>query len=76
MTEKDPDILSLDEIERIEKLTLRWIFQAVLDFGMEASAFCYYSYTQSKDIFFLCTKKRSKIYAEGSPLPFSVLSLQ
>ena len=36
MTEKDPDNLSLDDIERIEKLTLRWIFQAVLDFGMEA----------------------------------------
>jgi len=36
MTEKDPDILSLDEIERIEKLTLRWIFQSVLDFGREA----------------------------------------
>ncbi len=34
MTEKDPDNLSLDDIERIEKLTLRWIFQAVLDFGM------------------------------------------
>ena len=33
MTEKDPDILSLNEIEEIEKLTLRWIFQAVYDFG-------------------------------------------
>ena len=28
--------LASDEIEEIEKLTLRWIFQAVLDFGMEA----------------------------------------
>ena len=29
MTEKDPDILSLDEIEEIERLTLRWmIFNA------------------------------------------------
>lgn len=36
MTEKDPDDLTLDEIEEIEKLTLRWIFQAVSDFGMEA----------------------------------------
>ena len=32
------DILSLshEEIEDIEKLTLRWVFQAVLDFGFEA----------------------------------------
>ena len=36
MTEKDPNILSLSEIEEIEKLTLRWIFQAVYDFGIEA----------------------------------------
>ena len=36
MTEKQPDDLALDEVEEIEKLTLRWIFQAVLDFGMEA----------------------------------------
>lgn len=36
MTEKDPNTLSLDEIERIEKLTLRWVFQAVCDFGMES----------------------------------------
>jgi len=36
MTEKDPEILSLDEIEEIEKLTLHWIFQAVYDFGIEA----------------------------------------
>lgn len=36
MTEKDPNILSLNEIEAIEKLTLRWIFQAVYDFGIEA----------------------------------------
>ena len=28
--------LDSDEIEEIEKLTLRWVFQAVLDFGMEA----------------------------------------
>ena len=36
MTEKDPNILSLSEIEAIEKLTLRWVFQAVYDFGIEA----------------------------------------
>ena len=36
MTEKEPGDLSLHEIEEVEKLTLRWIFQAVSDFGMEA----------------------------------------
>jgi hypothetical protein len=36
MTEKNADNLSLEEIEEIEKLTIRWIFQAILDFGMEA----------------------------------------
>ena len=50
MTEKDPDILSLDEIERIEKLTLRWIFQAVLDFGMEAHEIFLKSPDSVKDI--------------------------
>ena len=32
------DLLSLshDEIEAIEKLTLRWLVQATLDFGFEA----------------------------------------
>ena len=30
------DELSLNDIERIEKLTLRWIFQAAYDFGSEA----------------------------------------
>jgi len=30
------DNLPLDEIERIEKLTLRWIFQAAYDFGSDA----------------------------------------
>jgi len=28
--------LSLDEIEDIEKLTLRWLVQATMDFGFEA----------------------------------------
>jgi len=50
MTEKDPDILSLDEIERIEKLTLRWIFQAVLDFGIEAHEIFLKSPDSVKDI--------------------------
>lgn len=36
MTEKEPHDLAPEEIEEIEKLTLRWIFQAVSDFGMEA----------------------------------------
>jgi|GEM_PF-2905046 hypothetical protein len=31
-----PDHLSYDAIENVEKLTLRWIFQSILDFGMEA----------------------------------------
>lgn len=50
MTEKDPEILTLDEIERIEKLTLRWIFQAVLDFGMEAHEIFLKSPDSVKDI--------------------------
>ena len=36
VTEKEPHDLAPKEIEEIEKLTLRWIFQAVSDFGMEA----------------------------------------
>ena len=36
MTAKEPHELAPEEIEEIEKLTLRWIFQAVSDFGMEA----------------------------------------
>ena len=50
MTEKDPKILSLDEIEEIEKLTLRWIFQAVYDFGMEAHEIFLKSPDSVKDI--------------------------
>ena len=50
MTEKDPKILSLDEIEEIEKLTLRWIFQAVYDFGMEAHEIFLRSPDSVKDI--------------------------
>lgn len=50
MTEKDPNTLTLDEIERIEKLTLRWIFQAVYDFGMEAHEIFLKSPDSVKDI--------------------------
>jgi hypothetical protein len=50
MTEKNPIDLSLDEIEDIEKLTLRWVFQAVLDFGMEAHEIFLKSPDSVKDI--------------------------
>jgi hypothetical protein len=36
VSSKKPSTLSLREIEEVERLTLRWMFQAVLDFGMEA----------------------------------------
>jgi hypothetical protein len=50
MTEKTPIDLSLQEIEEIEKLTLRWVFQAVLDFGMEAHEIFLKSPDSVKDI--------------------------
>ena len=50
MTEKDPNILSLNEIEDIEKFTLRWIFQAVYDFGIEAYEIFLKSPDSVKDI--------------------------
>ena len=50
MAEKEPEALLLDEIERIEKLTLRWIFQAVLDFGMVAHEIFLKSPDSVKDI--------------------------
>lgn len=50
MTEKNPAELLLDEIEEIEKLTLRWIFQAVFDFGMEAHEIFLKSPDSVKDI--------------------------
>lgn len=50
MTEKQPDALMLDEIEEIEKLTLRWVFQAVSDFGMEAHEVFLNSPDNVKDI--------------------------
>ena len=42
--------LASDEIEEIEKLTLRWVFQAVLDFGMEAHEIFLRSPDNVKDI--------------------------
>ncbi|MDR2154461.1 MAG: SfiI family type II restriction endonuclease [Burkholderiaceae bacterium] len=42
--------LSLDDIERIEKLTLRWIFQAVYDFGAEAHEVFRCSVDDVKDV--------------------------
>ena len=42
--------LDSDEIEKIEKLTLRWVFQAVLDFGMEAHEVFLKSPDNVKDI--------------------------
>ena len=50
MNEKEPSNLSSDEIEEIEELTLRWIFQAVLDFGMEAHEIFLNSPDSVKDI--------------------------
>ena len=42
--------LSLDEIENIEKLTLRWLVQATLDFGFEAYNIFKYSPDNVKDV--------------------------
>ena len=50
MNEKEPLVLSLEEIEAIEKLTLRWVFKAVLDFGMEAYEIFLRSPDSVKDI--------------------------
>ena len=50
MTEKVPDTLSLSDIETIEELTSRWIFQAVYDFGMEAYEIFLNSPDSVKDI--------------------------
>jgi len=46
----DVSSLSLDEIEDIEKLTLRWLVQATLDFGFEAYDIFYYSPDNVKDV--------------------------
>ena len=50
MDEKTLSNLDSDEIEEIEKLTLRWVFQAVLDFGMEAHEVFLKSPDNVKDI--------------------------
>lgn len=42
--------LSLDEIEDIEKLTLRWLVQATVDFGFEAYDIFRYSPDNVKDV--------------------------
>ena len=42
--------LSLDEIENIEKLTLRWLVQATLDFGFDAYEIFYFSPDNVKDV--------------------------
>jgi len=50
MNEKEPLVLSLEEVEEIEKLTLRWIFRAILDFGTEAYEIFLRSPDNVKDI--------------------------
>lgn len=50
MSEKRPSTFSFEEIEEIEKLTLRWLFQAVLDFGMEAHEIFLKSPDEVKDV--------------------------
>lgn len=49
-TREDLSALSTDEIEVVEKLTLRWVFQATLDFGMEAHEIFLKSPDDVKDI--------------------------
>ena len=50
MDDKTLSNLDSEGIEEIEKLTLRWIFQAVLDFGMEAHEIFLRSPDKVKDI--------------------------
>ena len=50
MTEREIIDLTEGEIEEIEKLTLRWVFQAVSDFGMEAHEIFLNSPDKVKDI--------------------------
>ncbi|MBI3119850.1 MAG: SfiI family type II restriction endonuclease [Candidatus Hydrogenedentes bacterium] len=47
---QDPTKLSLDEIEAIEKQSLRWLFQAASDFGFEAWEIFHQSQDDVKDI--------------------------
>jgi len=42
--------LTINEIEDIEKLTIRWLVQAVMDFGFEAYEIFYYSPDNVKDV--------------------------
>jgi hypothetical protein len=42
--------LTDEQIETVEKLTLRWIFQAVMDFGFEAYTIFYQSPDEVKDV--------------------------
>ena len=48
----NPAIMSLplDEIENIEKMSLRWLVQAIIDFGFEAYEIFYYSPDNVKDV--------------------------
>ncbi len=47
---EDIGLLTDEQIEDIEKLTLRWIFQAALDFGMEAHTIFLNSPDDVKDV--------------------------
>lgn len=47
---EDIAALGLDQIEDIEKLTMRWMFQALLDFGMDAAIIFERSPDDVKDI--------------------------
>ena len=49
-TREDLSTLAVEEIEAVEKLTLRWVFQATLDFGMEAHEIFLRSPDDVKDI--------------------------
>ena len=42
--------LSPDEIEDIEKMSLRWLVQATMDFGLEAYDIFRYSPDEVKDV--------------------------
>jgi hypothetical protein len=42
--------LTNEQIETVEKLTLRWIFQAIIDFGFEAYTIFYQSPDEVKDV--------------------------
>jgi hypothetical protein len=47
---EDLNLLKKNDIEDIEKVTLKWIFQAILDFGMEAYDIFQYSPDKVKDV--------------------------